>query len=291
MDEDINAKRQARELRNTRISALIRYTILTVGALIMIYPILWMIGASFKTNSQIFTEIGFWPKSFSLEAYRQGWDPGSGITFTTYFINTFKIVIPKVVFTVVSSVISAYGFARFEFPGKSLLFSALMATMFLPQIVTLIPMYLLFKNLGMLDTYIPLIAPTVFATQAFFVFQLIQFLRSIPTSLDEAATMDGANSFQILMKVILPVIKPAIVTCVIFQFVWSMNDFMSPLIYLSTNSKFPVALALQLNMDTTGTVNYAQLMAVSVLAILPSLIVFFSAQKYFVEGVATTGIK
>ncbi|WP_390410188.1 carbohydrate ABC transporter permease [Lacticaseibacillus jixiensis] len=290
MNDELTAA-QKHIRRSELTNKIVRYTILTIGAFIMIYPILWMVGASFKSNNEIFTEIGFIPKHLNFKAYVQGWNPGSGITFATYFINTFKIVIPKVVFTVISSVISAYGFARFEFPGKKILFSALMMTMFLPTIVTLIPMYLLFKNLGMLDTYWPLISPTIFATQAFFVFQLIQFLRSIPTSLDEAATMDGANSFQILYKVILPVIKPAIITCVIFQFVWSINDFMSPLIYLSTNEKFPVALALQMNMDTTGTVNYAQLMSMSVLAILPSIIVFFAAQKYFVDGVATTGIK
>lgn len=277
--------------RMYRTSAIIRYVVITVIAFIMLYPILWMVGSSFKTNNEIFTEIGFIPKHFDFTPYIHGWQTGTGYTFTTYFINTFKILIPKVLFTVVSSVLTAYGFARFDFPFKKILFSALMATMFLPQVVTMIPMYLLFRRLGMLDTYTPLIAPTVFATQAFFVFMLIQFLRSVPTSLDEAATMDGANSWQILLRVLLPILRPAIISCIIFQFVWTMNDFMGPLIYLSSTSKFPVALALQMNMDSTGSVNYAQLMAMSVLAVLPSLIVFFSAQKYFVEGIATTGIK
>lgn len=285
------AKSVQREKRNYTINKIVRYTIITLIAFIMLYPILWMVGSSFKTNNEIFTEIGFIPKKINFSAYIEGWNTGTGYTFTTYFINTFKILIPKVVFTVVSSVLTAYGFARFEFPFKKILFSALMATMFLPQIVTMIPMYLFFRKLNLLDTYIPLIAPTLFATQAFFVFMLIQFLRSVPTSLDEAATVDGANSWQILIKILLPVLKPAIISCIIFQFVWTMNDFMGPLIYLSSTEKFPVALALQMNMDSTGSVNYAQLMAMSVIAVLPSLAVFFSAQKYFVEGIATTGIK
>ena len=290
MMDEVSAAYKRKQRRYTT-SKVVRYVIISVVAFIMLYPVLWMVGSSFKTNNEIFTEIGFIPKHFDFTPYIHGWQTGTGYTFTTYFINTFKILIPKVIFTVVSSVITAYGFARFDFPFKKILFGALMATMFLPQVVTMIPMYILFRKLGMLDTYIPLIAPTVFATQAFFVFMLIQFLRSIPTSLDEAATMDGANSWQILIKVILPVLKPAIISCVIFQFVWTMNDFMGPLIYLSSTEKFPVALALQMNMDSTGSVNYAQLLAMSVLAVLPSLIVFFSAQKYFVEGIATTGIK
>ena len=127
-----------------------------------------------------------------------------------------------------------------------------MATMFLPAVVTRIPLYLLWKNLGLLDTYVPLIAPTIFANEPFFVFMLIQFLRSIPTYLDEAATVDGCNSFEILIRILLPALKPAIVSCTIFQFIWSFNDFLGPLIYVTSLSKYPVALALKMSIDQSS---------------------------------------
>ena len=167
-----------------------------------------------------------------------------------------------------------------------------MAPLLVPAGVTRIPLYILWKSLGLLDTYIPLIAPTVFANEPFFVFMLIQFLRSIPTYLDEAATVDGCNSFEILIRILLPALKPAIVSCTIFQFIWSFNDFLGPLIYVTTLSKYPVALALKMSIDqSSGIVEWNQILAMSFLALLPALILFFAAQKYFVEGVTSTGAK
>ncbi|MBE5994093.1 carbohydrate ABC transporter permease [Lacrimispora sp.] len=286
------SKLERRRRRRNLVSAFIRYGILTAVALVMIYPILWLVGATFKTNNEIFTTVGFIPKRIDFTPYIEGWKTRTQFTFTTFFLNTFQYVIPKILFCLISSTLVAYGFARFQFPFKKFLFSLLMATMFLPAVVTRIPLYLLWKNLGLLDTYVPLIAPTIFANEPFFVFMLIQFLRSIPTYLDEAATVDGCNSFEILIRILLPALKPAIVSCTIFQFIWSFNDFLGPLIYVTSLSKYPVALALKMSIDqSSGIVEWNQILAMSFLALLPALILFFAAQKYFVEGITSTGAK
>ncbi len=255
---------ELRRARRQTVSAVIRYVVLTVVAIVMIYPIIWLIGATFKTNNEIFTSIGFIPKRIDFTPYIEGWKTRTQYTFTTFFLNTFKIVIPKIVFCVVSSTLVAYGFARFNFPMKKFLFSLLMATMFLPAVVTRIPLYILWKQIGVLDTYIPLIAPTVFANEPFFVFMLIQFMRSIPTYLDEAATLDGCNSFQTLVLILLPALKPSIISCIIFQFVWSFNDFLGPLIYVTSLKKYPVSLALKMSIDqSSGIVEWNQIHAMS----------------------------
>lgn len=286
------SKLERRRHRRDIISSVVRYGILTAVALVMIYPILWLVGATFKTNNEIFTTVNFIPRRIDFTPYIEGWKTRTQFTFTTFFLNTFKYVIPKIIFCLVSSTLVAYGFARFQFPLKKFFFSLLMATMFLPAVVTRIPLYLLWKNLGLLDTYVPLIAPTVFANEPFFVFMLIQFLRSIPTYLDEAATVDGCNSFEILIRILLPALKPAIVSCTIFQFIWSFNDFLGPLIYVTSLSKYPVALALKMSIDqSSGIVEWNQILAMSFLALLPALILFFAAQKYFVEGITSTGAK
>ena len=249
-------------------------------------------GASFKTNNEIFTSISFIPRRIDFTPYIEGWKTGTEFTFATYFANTFKIVIPKIAFCLISSTLTAYGFARFDFRFKKILFSLLMATMFLPAVVTRIPLYLFWKQLGVLNTYVPLIANTVFANEPFFVFMLIQFMRSIPKDLDEAAIIDGCSSFGVLTRILLPVLRPSLISCLIFQFIWSFNDFLGPLIYISSVRKYPVALALKMSIDaSSGIVEWNQILAMSIIALLPALILFFAAQKYFVEGIASSGIK
>lgn len=276
---------------NKHGQALIRYVLLTVVALIMLYPIIWMVGASFKTNTEIFTSISFIPSTIDFQAYIDGWNTKGDYTFTLYFINTFKYVIPKILFTVVSATLTAYGFARFDFPFKKIMFSLLMATMFLPQVVTRIPLYLFWNRLDLLDTYVPLLANSFLGQEPFFVFMMIQFMRSIPRDLDEAAIVDGCSSFGVLWRVLIPALKPALISCVIFQFVWSFSDFLGPLIYITSQDKFPVSLALRLNVDPSTNTPWNQVFAMSVISLLPAIILFFSAQKYFVEGVTSSGIK
>ena len=293
MAENISVVQNKRTKKKPiKIGAMIRYIILLAVALLMLYPIIWMVGASFKTNAEIFSSIGFWPSSFDLTPYIKGWETGTEFTFATYFMNTFKIVIPKVVFTLISTVFVAYGFARFDFPFKKILFSAMISTMFLPGVVKTIPMYLFWRNLGLLDTYVPLVAGTLFAQSAFNIFMLVQFMRGIPRDYDEAAMMDGCNSIQFLFRILLPIIKPALVTIGLLEFMGSMNDFMGPLIYISSVEKFPVSVALKMAMDTTGgSFNWNQIIAMSVIALLPSILLFFSASRQFIDGMSAGGLK
>lgn len=283
------------EMRRTErrqwINAAIRYTILTIVGLAMIYPLLWLIGASFKTNQEIFSEISFIPMNPTVDGYIEGWTTSTEYTFGRFFINTFIILIPKVIATGISSTLVAYGFARFEFPGKKYLFSILIATLLLPNVVTRIPQYLLFRELGWLDSYLPLWFPQLFAVDAFFVFMLIQFLRGIPRDMEEAAMIDGCRPFQVLLYVVIPMLKPAIISVCLFQFMWSMNDFLGPLIYISSVEKYPIALALKMSIDTTEAFEWNRILSMTVLALTPSLVVFFLAQKYFIEGISTTGLK
>ncbi|PHV71005.1 sugar ABC transporter permease [Sporanaerobium hydrogeniformans] len=268
------------------------YGVLILVAIIMLYPILWLIGASFKSNADIFSSVWFMPKEFDFTPYIQGWKTGTEYTMGHYFLNTFKIVIPKVIFVVISVTLTAYGFARFNFPGKKLFFSLVIATLLLPNIILRIPSYMMWKTFGMLDTYAPLVLPSLFATDVFFVFMLIQFFRGIPKDLDESAKIDGCNSLQTLIFILMPVLKPAIISCALFTFMWTMNDFMGPLIFISSVEKYPLTIALKMSMDATGgAFDWNKIIAMSLVGLLPSIVVFFSAQRYFIEGISTSGIK
>lgn len=283
--------------KNQLYKSGIRYTILILGLFIMIYPIIWLIGASFKTNAEIFSSINFLPnwntvREIGFTPYIEGWNTSTEFTFATYFLNTFKIIIPKVIFTVIGSLLTAYGFTRFNFKGKRILMSILIATLFLPSIVTRVPLYIFWRELGMLDTYIPLIIPPLFGGEAFFSYMMIQFMRGVPKDLDEAANIDGCNSFQTLYKIIVPTMIPCIVSCALFQFMWTNNDFLGPLIYISSVSKYPMSIALKMAMDTTaGTFDWNRVIAMSLIGLAPSLILFFSAQKTFIEGATAGSVK
>ena len=275
----------------SRAQTLVRTTLLLSLAVLMLYPLLWLVGASFKSNAQIFSDVGFWPQSFDFSAYAKGWKTSTEYTFATYFANSFLITVPRIAVTVVSCVLVAYGFARFEFRGKKLLFSVMIGTMMLPLIVLRLPQYLMFKELGWLDTYLPLILPSAFATDTFFVFMLVQFLRGIPRDMEEAAVIDGCNALQLLWHIIVPLLKPAIISVIVFQFIWTMNDFMGPLVYLASVEKYPVSLALKMSIGATEEVEWANVIAISVVALIPSVVVFFLAQRHFIEGASSSGIK
>lgn len=274
-----------------RVSSFWRYTALLTVAVLMLYPLAWLVGATFKSNAEIFTSVGLWPSRLDFGAYAKGWKTSTEFTFATYFLNSFAIVIPRIVVTVISCVLVAYAFARFEFWGKKTLFAVMVGTMMLPLIILRLPQYLMFREFGWLDTYAPLIVPSAFATDTFFVFMLVQFLRGIPRDMEEAAQIDGCNAFQLLWHIIVPLLKPAIIAVVVFQFIWTMNDFMGPLIYLSTVEKYPVSLALKMSIGATEEVEWANVIAISVVSLIPSVAVFFMAQRYFIEGAASSGIK
>jgi oligogalacturonide transport system permease protein len=282
----------ARKLeRRARLSAGIRYALLIVVGLIMLYPLIWLIGASFKTNSEIFGNAGFIPSEPTLDGYIKGWQTSTPYTFGRFFLNSMWIIIPKVIGTAISCTLVAYGFARFEFPFKKLLFASVVGILLLPNVVTRIPQYILFRDLGWLDTFLPLWVPSALAGDAFFVFMLVQFLRAIPRDMEEAARVDGANSLQTLIFIVVPMLAPALISVCLFQFMWTMNDFLGPLIYISSVDKYPVSLGLKLSIDTTESFEWNRILAMSVLTILPALIVFFLAQKHFIEGISAGGVK
>lgn len=280
-----------RTRRREAINSSVRYVILLGMGLVMLCPRFWLVGASFKTNAEIFTEIGMIPRRIDFGAHIEGWKTSTQYSFTTYFLNSFLIVIPRVVVTVISRTLVAFSFARFEYPGRKLLFSIMIATMMLPQVVLNIPQYLLFKEMGMIDTFGPLIIPSAFATDTFFTFLLVQFPRGIPRDMEAAAQIDGCNPVQLLYYILVPLLKPAIISVVVFQFIWSMNDFMGPLIHLSSVDKYPVSLALKMSAGATEEVEWARPIAISIVALLPSISIFLSAQKYFIDGATGSGVK
>ncbi len=280
--------------KKRRINTVIRYTILILIGMVMVYPLLWMISATFKSNSEIFSTIGLIPKSFNFSAYKEAFKSyGGQIHIGKAMINTYKYVLPKVILTVISTTVTAYGFGRFRFRGRNFLFALLMSTLFLPQVVLNVPQYVLFNKFGWMDSdlYLALIVPTLFAVDTYFVFMLVQFMRTIPRELEEAAEIDGCNVVQILIKVIAPLLKPAIVSCALFQFMWSSNDYMGPLLYVKTATNYPAAIFVKLSMDADAGFQWNRILAVSLISIIPSLVVFFAAQRTFVDGIQAGGLK
>ena len=276
------------------LSTVVRYVILIAVGLVMVYPLLWMVGATFKDNVEIFTSIGIIPRHATLEGYRTAMnDYGGDINIWKAMLNTYKYVLPRVVFTVVSSTITAYGFGRFKFRGRNALFALLLSTLFLPQVVLNIPQYLMYSKFGWVDSpwYLALIVPSLFAQETYFVYMLIQFLRGIPRDLDEAAKIDGCNIMQTLALVLVPMLWPAMVSAALFQFMWSSNDFMGPLLYIKTPSNYPATLFVRLSMDGDSGFNWNRVLAISLISITPSLIVFFAAQSQFMDGITAGAVK
>lgn len=277
-----------------RFSTVLRYVLLTAVGIVMIYPLLWMVGSTFKSNNEIFSGIHIIPRAPTLDGYVNAVKSyGGDINLWKAMRNTYTIVLPRVLFTLLSSTLTAYGFARFQFKSNRFLFAVLMSTLFLPQVVLNVPQFLMYTRLGWVDSpvYLPLILPALFASETYFVFLLIQFLRSIPRELDEAATIDGCNSFQTLTKIIVPMLSPALISVALFQFMWSSNDFMGPLLYVNTPARYPATIYVKLSMDADTGFAWNRVLAVSLISIIPSLAVFFLAQRRFVEGISAGSLK
>lgn len=278
-----------------KIANFFKYFVLIAVGFIMIYPLLWMVGATFKSNAEIFSGIGFIPTNPTLDGYRDAINSnyGGDINIWRSMLNTYSYVLPKVVFTVVSSVIAAYGFSRFKFVGRDFMFSIMISTLFLPQVVLNVPQYLLYNQFGWINSpyYLALWVPTLFATETYFVYQLVQFMRSIPHDLDEAASIDGCGPVKILYKIICPMLSPSLVACGLFQFMWSCNDFMGPLLYVTTPSKYPMSIFVKLSMDADAGFNWNRILALSLISIIPQLVVFFCAQDAFIDGIAAGSVK
>lgn len=278
-----------------KIGRFFQYFVLILVGVIMICPLVWMVGATFKSNAEIFAGIGFLTANPTLQGYIDAvtQNYGGDISIWRAFINTYSFVIPKVIFTVISSVIAAYGFSRFKFKGRDMLFGIMISTLFLPQVVLNVPQYLMYNSFGWINSpfYLPLWVPTLFATETYFVYQLVQFMRSIPHDLDEAAAIDGCGPVKILYKIIAPMLSPSLVACGLFQFMWSCNDYMGPLLYVQTPSKYPMSIFVKLSMDADSGFNWNRILALSLISIIPQLVVFFCAQDAFIDGISAGAVK
>lgn len=258
---------------------------------IMVYPVLWMIGGSLKNNAEILTgSLNIIPPNWRWENFAKGFSGFGGITFATYFKNSFIVSIIATAATVVSSACVAYGFSRVKFRGKKIWFSAMIATMMLPGQIILIPQYIIYNKLGFVGSIIPLILPHFFG-QAFFIYQMMQFTAGIPRELDEAATIDGCSKYTIFSRIVLPLLKPSLVTTIIIQFYWKWDDFMGPLIYLNKPESYTVSIAIKLFADASSTTDYGAMFAMSTLSLLPVFLIFLFFNKYLVEGISTSGLK
>jgi oligogalacturonide transport system permease protein len=263
---------------------------LMLFGIVLVYPLIWLLASAFKTTMEILSSGTLLPSTFSLDGFVRGWKGEGRPGFGLFLRNSTFLTLPTVLLTIISGVLVAYGFTRFTFALKKPLFALMIGTLLLPNTVLLIPRYLIFRNVGMLDTYLPFWL-TAAAGVPFFIFMFAQFMRGIPRSLDESAYIDGCGSFRILWSILLPLLKPAIFSAAIFQFIWTWDDFFQSLIYISSVDKFPVPLGLRLSIDAMGIPPWNEIAAMSIVSILPSIIIFFLAQKYFVEGIATTGLK
>lgn len=271
-------------------SRFLTHIILIVGALLMLYPALWMLSASFKPSDQIFSDPGLWPKTFTLENYVNGWN-GLDTAFGTFFLNSFLLCLLTVIGNVVSCSLAAFAFARLNFKLKNFWFAVMLGTIMLPGSILIVPQYVLFKNLGWVNTLLPLSVPHFLATDAFFTFLLVQFIRTIPMELDDSAKIDGCGPFQLYLRIIIPLALPALATTAIFSFLATWGDFFGQLIYLNDQSVYTVAVALRSFVDSTGTSDYGAVFAMGVLSLVPILAIFLIFQRFLIEGIATSGLK
>lgn len=274
----------------SRVVGIIVHVLLISTSIVMIYPLLWMLSASFRPENEIFTSASLIPSSLSLDSYIKGWSD-LPVSFGRFFSNSFLIAILCVIGNVLSCSLAAFAFARLEFRGRRILFALMLMTLMLPYHVTLIPQYVLFRGLGWVDTFLPLVVPKFLAVDAFFIFLMVQFFRGIPKELDEAAMMDGCSPWRIYCRVIMPLSMPVLATASIFTFIWTWDDFLGPLIYLNDMEQYTAMLGLRTFVDSTGVSNFGGLFAMSVLSLVPVFGFFLLFQRLLIEGIATTGMK
>ena len=282
-------ERQLTPMQRKLVSVLTHVALLAVSVL-MLYPLLWLLAASFRPENEIFTSASIWPSAWSLDSYVRGWN-GLRTSFGTFYINSFIISGLSVLGNVMACSMAAYAFARLDFKFKNFWFAMMLMTLMLPYQVTLIPQYVLFRQLGWVNTFLPLVVPKFLAADGFFIFLMVQFFRGLPKELDEAAQMDGCSPWRIYWKIIIPLSMPVLATAAIFTFIWTWDDFFGPLIYLSEMKSYTVMLGLRTFTDSTGESDYGGLFAMSVLSIVPIFLFFLFFQRLLIEGIATTGMK
>lgn len=278
--------------RRRRITSIVSHALLIGASIVMLYPLLWLLAASFRPENEIFTSgVSILPNlNWNLESYVRGWN-GLRVSFGQLFLNSFIISILSVIGNVAACSLAAFAFARLEFAGRRFWFAMMLMTLMLPYQVTLIPQYVMFLNMGWVNSFLPLVVPKFLAADAFFIFLMVQFFRGIPKELDEAARMDGAGPWRIYWKILLPLSTPVLATAAIFTFIWTWDDFFGPLIYLSDLRQYTVMLGLRTFTDSTGMSDYGGMFAMSVLSLVPIFVFFLLFQRLLIEGIATTGMK
>ncbi|WP_106401399.1 carbohydrate ABC transporter permease [Actinocorallia populi] len=269
---------------------LFRHLLLIAFGLFMLYPLLWMVSSSIKPEELIFREPGLVPTEVTTENYSQGWDALKH-SFGYYLWNSAVITGLAVVGNLLACSLAAYAFARLEFPLKKVWFAVMLGSIMLPHHVTVVPQYIMFAKFDWINTIWPIVAPKFLATDAFFIFLMVQFIRTLPRELDEAAAIDGAGHWRTFSRVIMPLCVPALATTAIFTFIWTWNDFFTQNLYLTDSDNLTVPVALRQFMDSSGESSWGPLFAMSLISLGPIFGFFLAGQKYLVQGMATTGLK
>lgn len=273
-----------------RVRATLKHLGLIAFGFVMLYPLLWMIASSIKPSALIFRDPSLIPSEIDLSNYTVGWNALTH-PFSLYLMNSVIIVLGAVLGNLVACSMAAYAFARLKFKGRKLWFAIMLVSIMLPFHVLIVPQYVLFSQLGWINTYLPLVVPKLLATDAFFIFLMVQFFRSLPKELDEAARIDGAGHGRIYFQILLPLSAPALATTAIFTFIWTWNDFFHPLVFLTKPDMYTVPIALRSFIDASGSSSWGPMFAMSIVSLIPVFLVFLFGQKYLVKGIATTGIK
>jgi multiple sugar transport system permease protein len=273
---------------------ILRHAVLIIILIFMLYPLVWMVFASFGPSAEVFTNTGLLRNHWTISNYVNGWNLLPGSSFASFFANSLVISVLSVIGNVLSCTMAAYAFARLNFRFRGIAFAIMLVTILLPAQVLIIPQYIAFHQIGWLDTYLPLIVPRWLATDGFYIFLMVQFIRGLPRELDEAAKMDGASHFWLFTRVIVPLALPAMATVALFSFVQSWNDFLGPLLYITTPSKFTVPLGLTAFTKSGGTGEasaWGPLFAMCVIGLGPVIGVFLATQRFLSQGIATSGLK
>ncbi|WP_419999482.1 carbohydrate ABC transporter permease [Streptomyces boninensis] len=281
-----------RKDRSRRSRASLAWHVAALAVLmVVLYPVVWLIGGSFKPSEDIIGSLDLLPTDPIASNYTGLKEGIADISIATFFTNSLVLAVGSVIGVLISSSLTAYAFARIRFAGRNVLFTLMIGTLLLPYHVLLIPQYVIFQKLGWVDTLTPLLIGKYLAVDAFFVFLMVQFIRSLPKELDEAARIDGCGHGRIFLSIVLPLCRPALITSAIFTFINAWNDFMGPLIYLNTPENYTVSMGLKMFVDQEGLANYGGMIAMSMVALLPVLAFFLVFQRYLIDGMATSGLK
>jgi multiple sugar transport system permease protein len=283
-------RRRRRSDVRRRIFSIVAHVVLVTASIAMLYPLLWMLSASFRPQDEIFSSTWLIPSAVTLASYIRGWQ-GLQVSFSTFFTNSFVISILAVIGNLAACSLTAFAFARLKFWGRNVCFALMLGTLMLPYQVTLIPQYVMFLHLGWVNTFLPLVVPKFLAVDSFFIFLMTQFFRGIPRELDEAALIDGCSWFEIYWRIMLPLSVPVLTTAGIFTFIFTWDDFFGPLIYLNDQHRYTVTLALRSFVDSSAESDWGGLFAMSILSLTPVFVLFLFFQRLLIEGIATTGMK